>query len=162
MDERVERLCAVLGEEAELCAHLAGVLRREQEAVVGLRTDAIFSCVAERETLHGRLLDLADRRRGLIRTVGAAHGRATSSANELLPLLPEDTRLQVRTRLRTLRRLLLEARSLEQQTALLVGGSLETVTELLRVLRSHVPGARYGADASVAAPAMPERMRRRA
>ena len=63
--------------------------------------------------------------------------------------------------MRSLRRALLEARGLERQTSLLLDASLDTVGDLLRALRAHVPGARYGADAQVAGPATAERLDRR-
>jgi flagellar biosynthesis/type III secretory pathway chaperone len=140
----LESLCEVIGEEAHVCGVLVGVLRDEQEAIVGLRPQAILSCVEQRQVLHDALVRLAERRRALVRGAGA------SSVTALLPLLAPEPRARVRARLGALRTALLEARGLERQNELLVGTGLDTVNELLGALRALVPGARYGADAQLA------------
>jgi flagellar biosynthesis/type III secretory pathway chaperone len=158
---RVESLCAVIGEEVHVCVVLAAVLRDEQAAVVALRPQAILSCVEQRQVLHDALVQLAERRRTLVREEASTRGSAAVSVTGLLPLLPPDPRARVREGLAALRRALLEARSLEHQNERLVSGGLETVDELLRVLRALVPGARYGADAQLApAAAGAERLNR--
>jgi flagellar biosynthesis/type III secretory pathway chaperone len=160
--DQIEHLCDVLGEEARVCGDLAGVLRDEQDAVVHLRPEAILTCLERRETLQEHLVRLARQRRALVEAVAAAHGRATSRATEVLPLLPPEPQTRVRGQLRELRRALLEARGLGRQNALLLGSSLENVVDLLRTLRALVPGARYGADAQVATPSGSDRLDRRA
>ncbi len=158
--EHVERLCAVLSEETALCDALARVLRDQQAAVVRLRADAIVSCLAERESLQAQLLAIARERRESVRAAAAEHGATTTSAVELLPLLPAKPQAALREKLRRLRAALLETRALERETARLVGDGLGTVNELLRALRAFVPGARYGADAAIATPDAPERVDR--
>jgi len=161
MDQPVDRLCEALADETALCEALASVLRDEQAAVVGLRADTIVECVAARERLQEDLRRARDARRSAVRAVASTLGAPTTSATELLPHLPLSDRRPVETRLRALRRTLLESRSLERETARLVGTSLDTVGELLRTLRPFVPGARYGADAEIATPTAPERLDRR-
>ncbi|TMB03273.1 MAG: flagellar protein FlgN [Deltaproteobacteria bacterium] len=131
--EQLEALCALLGEETRVCGALSGVLRDEQAAAIGLDPDGIIGCLAERRLLHEQLAQLA-----------AARG-------ELLPLLAPKAGERVRDGLRTLRRALLEARGLGRQNALFAAASLDGVGELLRALGGLMPGARYGADARVAA-----------
>jgi hypothetical protein len=97
-----------------------------------------------------------------VRQFAASHGAETDRALDVLPLLPPAPRSRVRDGLRRLRAALLEARGLEQQHTLLVGSSLEVVNELLRVLRAHVPGVRYGADAQMTAPLPADRVSERA
>ena len=160
--DHVERLCRVLNEETRLCGELAGVLREEQEAVIRLRPEEILSCLERRETIQGRLVDLARERRDVVRDLAAARGSRATRATEMLPLLPPEPQTRVRDHLRRLREALLEARGLERQNAQLVGSNLDTVTDLLRALRALVPGARYGADAEVAVPAAIEGLDRRA
>jgi flagellar biosynthesis/type III secretory pathway chaperone len=151
--DQVETLCAVLDEEERVCAALVAVLRREQEAIVGLRSAGIIACLEERQLLQEELVGLAARRRQLIRGVAAAHGTGTASATVLLPVLPPDPREKLRAGLRRLRRALLEARGIERQNALLVSSSQETIGDVLRAVRALAPGARYGADAQLAASA---------
>lgn len=160
--DQIEHLCDVLGEEARVCGDLAGVLRDEQEAVVRLRPEAILTCLERRETLQEDLLRLARERRELVEAVSSAHGRRTSRATEVLPLLPPEPQTRVRGQLQELRRALLEARGIGRQNALLLGSSLGTIGDLLRTLRALVPGARYGADAQVATPNAADRVDRRA
>jgi len=160
--DQIEHLCDVLGQETRLCGDLAGVLRDEQEAVVRLRPEAILACLDRRETLQEELHRLAEARRALVSAVGAAHGRPTTSATEVLPLLPPEPQARVRGQLRELRRALLEARGLGRQNQLLIGSRLDTVGDMLRALRALVPGARYGADAQVETPSGVDRLDRRA
>ncbi len=149
--EPVDELCGALREEARACGVLTRVLRDEQEAMIRLRPAAILACLAEREAIQREMEGLARRRREALQALGASSGRAT----DVLPLLPEEPRERVRRCLRELRGALLAARSLERQNALLAAASLENVSELLAALRPLVPGARYGADARMAA--LPER-----
>jgi hypothetical protein len=162
--DQVETLCAVLGDETRVCGALSGVLRSEQQAVVGLRPEVILACLEERQALQDELGRLATRRRELVRELAARYGtpRETESASALLPLLPPAPRDRLRDGLRELRRALLEARGLERQNDRLVGAGLESVGDLLRALRALVPGARYDADARVAAPEATEQVDRRA
>jgi len=160
--DQFESLCSVLGDEARICSALAGVLRDEQQAVVGLHPEAIFACLERRQTLQEELLQLASLRREMVRGAASECGAApTESATTLLPLLPPPSQVRLRVRLRALRRALLEARGLERQNALLAGASFESAGDLLRALGALVPGARYGADARVAPPAASERVDRR-
>ncbi len=159
--DQVESLCAVIQEEARVCGLLAVVLRDEQRAVVGLRPQAILSCLEQRQLLHDALSRLATQRRELIREVASAGGGEAPSVTALLPLLPTASRERMRAGLRSLRGALLEARGLERQNELLIGGGLETVSELLRALRALVPGARYGADAQLAPGTAVDRLDRR-
>jgi hypothetical protein len=160
--DQIDHLCEVLGEEARLCTDLAGALREEQDAVVQLRPEAILACLERREMLQERLVRLAEQRRAIVEAVAAAHGRRTSRATEVLPLLPPESQTRVRGQVRALRRALLETRGLGRQSALLIGSSLDMVGDMLRTLRALVPGARYGADAQVAAPSAADRLDRRA
>lgn len=147
--DQVESLCAVLGEEARVCATLVDLLHDEQHAVVALQPGPIFACLEQRELLQAELTALAARRRALVQDAALAWGSTATSATALLPLLPPDPRARLQTELRRLRRMLLEARSMERQNALLIGSGLETTSELLLALRAFVPGARYGADAQL-------------
>ena len=149
--DKLEALCAVLGEEARACSALSGVLREEQAAAIGLDPDAIVASLAERRLLHGRLVELAAARRGLVCSIARERGESAERVTELLPLLAPEPARRVRDGLRTLRRGVLEARGLGRQNALLAEASLEGVGELLRILGGLLPGARYGADARVAA-----------
>jgi hypothetical protein len=160
--EPVEALCGVLAEETRACGALAAVLRDEQEAVVGLRPEALVACLGRRQLLHDELARLATRRRALLHDLAVARGAAAESVPAVLPLLAPGPQARVRAEVRSLRKALLEARGLERQNRRLVAGSLDTVEELLRALRALVPGARYGADARVAAPSPTERLHRRA
>ena len=160
--DQLESLCAVLGDETRLCGEIAGVLRDEQRAVVDLRPQAIFACLERREVLQGELARLVERRRALVVGVAAERGTTVPSATALLPLLPAAPQARLRSRLRALRSALLEARGLERQNSLLAGASLESVGDLLRTLRALVPGARYDAEAQVAAPAAAEQIDRHA
>ncbi len=160
--DQLESLCTLLGEEARVCTELARVLREEQHAVVALRAEAIFACLEQREALRDQLTSLATRRRELVQRIGDGRSGAGDRVSALLPLLPIERQSRVRDGMRTLRRALLEARSLERQNALLIGGSLDGVNDLLRTLRSLIPGARYGRDAQVAGPGFVESLDRRA
>jgi len=150
--ERLDTLCAVLGEETEVCGALSAVLRREQEAVIALRPDAILACLQERHALAEELEQLATHRRALVSAVARERGNDAASAGTLLANLPPDLQPALRTRLRELRHALLETRGLERQNALLAGASQESVTEILCALRTLTPGARYGAHAEVDLP----------
>jgi hypothetical protein len=162
MDQPIDRLCAALVEETALCEALVGVLRDEQAAVLRLQADAIVDCVARRERLQHDLVRAGAARREAVAAAAQAIGASTASASELLPHLALGDRGPVETRVRALRRTLLESRGLERETARLVRSNLGAVGDLLRALRAFVPGARYGADAEIAAPAAPERVDRRA
>ena len=151
--DTVESLCAVVGEEARVCASLVALLRQEQEAVVALRPGSILACLEERELLHEALAAVAARRRALVQEVACVRGSEAASVSALLPLLGSEPQARLRTELRRLRRVLLEARGLERQNARLVVSGLETTNDLLRALSALVPGARYGADAKLAPPA---------
>jgi flagellar biosynthesis/type III secretory pathway chaperone len=144
-----------------VCGALAEVLRDEQQAVVRLQPQAILACLEQRQVLQDELVRLAGLRRALVRDVASQRGASTESATALLPLLPPDPQARLRSRVRSLRRALLEARGLERQNGRLVEASLDTVTDLLRTLAALVPGARYGADAQVAPLAASERIDRR-
>ena len=159
--DQVESLCAVLGDEARVCGVLTAVLREEQQAVIRLRPQAILACVEQRQALHDELTRLAGLRRALVRDVATERGAPTESATALVPLLPPDPQARLRSRVRSLRRALLEARGLERQNGLLVEASLDTVSDLLRALAGLVPGARYGADARFAPPVANDRIDRR-
>lgn len=158
----VEQLCAVLGEETRVCAALSAVLRDEQQAVVRLQADVIVDCLGRREALQQTLGSLAESRRTLVRQASARLGIETPRATELLPLLPPKPRDRLRGELRRLRGALLETRGLERQNAHLVGRSLAGVDELLAVLRAQLPGATYGADATLSAPLSADTMHRTA
>ena len=145
-----------------MCALLVEVLRREQRAVVDLRPEAVFACVGERQELGTALAGVATRRRAAAAALADALDAGGVPPNALLPLLPPEPRAHVRDRLRTVRRMLLEARGLERQNGLLARASLGTVNDLLAALRAAVPGARYGADARLDAPLPAERVDRRA
>jgi len=149
--DRVEALCAVLGDEARVCGLLAGMLRDEQAAAIRLDPDAIVACLAERRVVHEELLRLSGTRRELVRTIASARGKQAERLTELLPLLAPEAAGRVQTRLRGLRRALLEARGLGRQNALFAEASLGGVGQLLEILGGLLPGARYGADARVAA-----------
>jgi flagellar biosynthesis/type III secretory pathway chaperone len=150
--ERLDSLCAVLGDETEVCGALSAVLRREQEAVIALRPDALLACLQERQVLAEELEQLATQRRALVSAVARERGNDAASAGTLLANLPPDLQPALRTRLRELRHALLETRGLERQNARLAGASQESVTEILCALRTVTPGARYGANAEVAVP----------
>ena len=160
--ERLDSLCAVLGEETEVCGALTAVLRREQKAVIGLRPDAILACLQERQALAEELEQLATQRRTLVDAVARERGSEAASAGMLLANLPPELQPALRTRLRELRHALLETRGLERQNALLAGASQESVTEILCALRSVTPGARYAANAEVTVPQARELVDRRA
>jgi len=160
--DSIERLCALLAEETAVFGELEHVLREEQDAVVHLRPDAILVCLEQRDRLQERLGGLAAERRGVVRDLAAACGATTSRATEVLPLLPGARQPAVRGSLRSLRQALLRTQGLQRQNGLLVGAGLDTVGELLRTLRALVPGARYGADATVAVPTTGERLSQRA
>jgi hypothetical protein len=160
--ERLDSLCAVLGEETEVCGALSAVLRREQQAVIALRPDAILGCLQERQVLAEELEQLATRRRALVSQVARERGTDAASAGTLLATLPPALQPPLRSRLRELRSALLETRGLERQNALLAGASQESVTEILCALRSITPGARYAANAEVSAPLARDLVDRRA
>ena len=159
--QQAETLCAALSDETRVCRALADALRREQRAVVELRADAVLASLTERTELGAALADAAARRRAAAGALASTLGAGKAPANAILPLLPVPARGRVRAGMRDVRRALLEARGLERQNALLARASLASVDELLAMLRAHVPGARYGADARVEAP-LPERVDRRA
>jgi flagellar biosynthesis/type III secretory pathway chaperone len=160
--DQVDRLCEVLNEEARLCGILTGVLRDEQQAVVELKPEAILACLEQRSLLAEQLADLATTRRDLVRAVGEARGAAPQRAIEVLPLLPPEPQTRLRTQLRALRNVLLEARGLERQNAILAGAGLDNVNDMLRALRALIPGTRYGADARMAVPDGSDRLSQRA
>lgn len=149
---QVERLCGLLDEEARVCCELTGVLRAEQEAVVGFRAEEILRCVEERGVLQDRLYELAMQRRSIVQGIAANHGTEGTHASDILPLLPLRPQGEVRGRIRALRGALLEARGLERQNTMLATSSLGHVDELLHALRGLVPGARYGANAAITLP----------
>ena len=161
MDE-AEALCAVLGDEARICAALTETLRREQRAVVALEADDVLASLAERARLTTALAEASSRRRAALDDVARTVHVEPAATTALLPRLPLPIRTRVRDRLRELRGTLLEARGLERQNGLLARASLATVTELLAALRAAVPGARYGADARLEAAPLAERVDRRA
>ena len=160
--ERLDSLCAVLGEETQVCGALSAVLRREQQAVIQLRPDAILGCLQERQALAEELEQLATRRRDLVSEVARERGTVAASATMLLATLPPEQQPELRAKLRALRSALLETRGLERQNALLAGASQESVTEILCALRSLTPGARYAANAEVTVPQARELVDRRA
>jgi flagellar biosynthesis/type III secretory pathway chaperone len=160
--DHVDRLCDVLKEEARLCGILTGVLRDEQQAVVELKPEAILACLEQRTLLAERLANLATTRRDLVRAVGEERGAAPERAIEVLPLLPPEPQNRLRGELRELRRVLLEARGLERQNAILAGAGLDNVNDILRALRALIPGTRYCADARIAAPDGSDRLSQRA
>src|SRR5439155_27032163 len=125
--EQVTTLCEVLGEETRVCELLVDTLRREQRAVVEVRPEAVVACLAERHGLGSALAGVAARRRAAAAALGDALDARGLPASALLPLLPPEPRAHVRTRLRTVRRVLTEARGLERQNALLASASLGTV-----------------------------------
>ena len=88
--ERLDSLCAVLGDETEVCGALSAVLRREQEAVIALRPDAILACLQERQVLAEELEQLATQRRALVSAVARERGNDAASAGTLLANLPPD------------------------------------------------------------------------
>ena len=159
--DQVETLCGLLGDEAAVCGSLATALREEQAAMIALHPEAIFSALGKRRALQEELARFADRRRAVVRDVGRLHGADVTSATELLVVLPPEPRTELLGRLRGLRRALLEARGLERQNALLARASLRHTEDMLRTLRGLVPGAHYGADAQIAAPAALESVDRR-
>ena len=160
--ERLDSLCAVLGEETQVCGALSAVLRREQQAVIQLRPDAILGCLQERQALAEELEQLATRRRDLVSEVARERGTTAASANMLLATLPPEQQPELRAKLRARRSALLETRGLERQNALLAGASQESVTEILCALRTLAPGARYAANAKVTVPQARELVDRRA
>jgi flagellar biosynthesis/type III secretory pathway chaperone len=159
--ESSDALRALLADEARLCAELTAVLRAEQQALVALRPDVVFGCLAQRQALAEALGEVADRRRALVRALADQHGGDGESVVALIARLPAPVQQTLRPALRALRTALLEARGLERQNARLATASLETTHEILRALAALVPGARYGADARLATPAA-ERVARRA
>jgi flagellar biosynthesis/type III secretory pathway chaperone len=159
--DQLDTLCALLGEEAGLCGTLTTALREEQQAMVALEPERIFGSLEKRRALQDELGRLATRRRALVREVARERGTDAESATELLVVLPPAPRGELLGRLRALRRALLEARGLERQNALIARASLQHTEELLQTLRGLVPGARYGADARIAAPAALESVDRR-
>ena len=150
--QQVERLVGLLDEELCVCGELGGVLRAEQAAVVRFQAETILQCVEHRTALQERLANLAAERRQVVQELTAAHAAASPHVSDLLPLLPLAPRGTVRQRMRSLRAGFLEARSLERQNALLARSSLDHVDDVLQALRGLVPGARYGADASLTVP----------
>ena len=161
MDE-VERLCALLDREVEVCGTLTAVLRDEQDAMVARRPEAILLCVEQRGLLGEQLTSLASARRDVVASIATAHGAPTAEAIAVLPLLPPAPQARLRDRVRRLRAALLEARSLERQNAYLARASLDHVTDLLQTLRALVPGARYDANATLTVPDAPDRLSQRA
>jgi len=151
MGDPLEALCAVLGDEARVCGALSGVLRAERDAAIVLDADAIVASLAERRALNDELARLAATRRHLVRSLARARGQTAEGVTELLPLLAPEPGRRVRQQLRGLRQAVLDARSLGRQNALFAASSLDGVGEMLRLLASLQPGARYGADARVAA-----------
>jgi hypothetical protein len=160
--DRVEDLCAVLGEEVRLWTAVAELLREEQRAIVALRPATLLACLEERQALQEEVLALAARRRRLVHEVARACGAGAERATALLPLLPDAPQARLRAQLAELRRALLTARGLERRHALLLTGSLDGVGELLGALRGLLPGARYDAGAQMAAPAALEQVDRHA
>ena len=151
MGDSLEALCAVLGDEARVCGALSGALRAERDAAIVLDADAIVASLAERRALNDELARLAATRRHLVRSLARARGQTAEGVTELLPLLAPEPGRRVRQQLRGLRQAVLDARSLGRQNALFAASSLDGVGEMLRLLASLQPGARYGADARVAA-----------
>ena len=149
--EKLEALCAVLGDEARACGALSGILREEQAAAIHLDPDAIVASLAGRRLLHERLVELAVARRGLVCSIAREQGENAERVTELLPLLAPEPARRVRDGLRGLRRAVLEARGLGRQNALFAEASLAGIGQLLHILGGLLPGARYGADARVAA-----------
>jgi len=150
MGDPLEALCAVLGDEARVCGALSGALRAERDAAIVLDADAIVASLAERRALNDELARLAATRRHLVRSLARARGQTAEGVTELLPLLAPEPGRRVRQQLRGLRQAVLDARSLGRQNALFAASSLDGVGEMLRLLASLQPGARYGADARVA------------
>lgn len=150
--EEVERLCGLLDEELGVCGELGGVLRTEQQAVVEFRAETILHCLEQRAALQERLAQLAGERRRMVHVIAAQHDTDTVHVSDLLPLLPRQPGDDVRRRMRALRAAFLEARGLERQTTILARSSLDHVDDVLQALRGLVPGARYGADASLTLP----------
>lgn len=161
MDD-VDRLCALLDEETRLCGELTGVLRLQQQAVIGLRAADLLACLERREMLARALHDAGRARRAALESLGRALGSDAGTHPDLLPRLPLAPRTRVRQALGRLRGALTLTRSLERQTERLVGAGLAHVHELVRSLTVLVPGTRYGADAGLAAPAAVDRLDRRA
>lgn len=159
--DQVETLCTVLSDETRVCSAISAILRDEQEAVIRLRPGAILACLEQRQALQEELLRLAAQRRALVRDVATKRGVTTESATKLMSHLPPEPQARLRAGVRSLRQALLEARGLEQQNAILIETGLDSVGDLLRALRALVPGARYGADAQMAAPPALERLDRR-
>ena len=151
MGDPLEALCAVLGDEARVCGALSGALRAERDAAIVLDADAIVASLAERRALNDELARLAATRRHLVRSLARARGQTAEGVTELLPLLAPEPGRRVRQQLRGLRQAVLDALSLGRQNALFAASSLDGVGEMLRLLASLQPGARYGADARVAA-----------
>jgi len=160
--DQIDALCAVLGEETRVLGNLANALRDEQRALVALRPEAIFAALVERRELGDELEGLAYGRRTLVRELGADPRASRASLATVLPGLSPDARTRLEGPLRTLRRALLEARGLERQNRRLAEASLRQTDDLLQTLRSLVPGARYGADARLAASPTLEQLDRRA
>lgn len=160
--DQVDSLCAVLSDEVRLWDEAAALLREEQRAVVALRPAPLLACLEERQALQEELLELAARRRRLVHEVAQACGTKAEKATSLLPFLPAESQTRLRGQLGELRRALLTVRGLERRQALLLGGSLDGVGELLGALRGLLPGARYDAGAQMAPPPTVEQVDRRA
>jgi hypothetical protein len=158
--ETIATLCRALEDEARTCETLVDLLRREQSAMVALRPEDISACAAERQVVAATLVRCAGERTRVAGELARALGARGSSSLDVLPLLPPADGGRVRQGIRRLRRALVDARALERQNGLLAAASLTTVDEMLAALRGLVPGARYGADARLDAPAH-ERVDRR-
>ena len=151
--DKVEALCGLLGEETRVCATLSDLLRAEQAATVGLDPEGILTCLERREVVQEELVRLAAERRTVVRALADERGGRAERVLELLPLLPPASQHRVRGDVRRLRQALLEARGLGRQQSIVAEASLDSVGDLLRALRALVPGARYGRDAQIDAPA---------
>ena len=160
--EQVERLYGLLDQELDVCGELGGVLRTEQEAVVHFRAETILHCLEQRSVLQDRLAQLAEERREVVLSLAAGHATATDRVSDLLPHLPLGPRAGVRSRMRAVRAALLEARGLERQNTILARSTLDHVEDVLQALRTLVPGARYGADASLTLPTAASSLSQRA
>lgn len=162
MDE-TSRLCALVGEETALYADLAQVLRAQQEAIVALAPEPLLACLERRAALVRAALEARAARVDELRALAGRHGvDPAESAGEVLVRLAPEPRARVRAALARLREALVRVRQLERQTGYLVEEGLAQVQDLVRTLIALVPGARYGADAGLAAPAGVERLDRRA
>jgi hypothetical protein len=150
--DRVERLCAVLAREGAVCDALARVLRAEHAAVARRRPDVVVFCVDERERLQAELGRVAIVRRALVHEVAAELGGSAGSAADLLPYLPPSPRARVRERLRALRRVLSETRDVERETARLVDGTVDGVSEILRAHHALAPRALDASHSNLVSP----------